>query len=117
MFWHVCMPNEDVVSFQNRISVHPVTSTKRDNQADGDKEGKTEMGIVKTWSDLCKGVLDSGSEYGDINETDLEGEEFLERIDDRALMIFPCFFLVFNIAYWCRYLFRDTISEELESWR
>ena len=49
-------------------------------------------------------VQDSGSEYGDINETDLDGEELLEAIDTNALKIFPVFFLVFNISYWVFYL-------------
>lgn len=49
-------------------------------------------------------VQDSGSEYGDINETDLEGEEILEKIDERALAIFPICFFVFNLTYWLHYL-------------
>lgn len=51
--------------------------------------------------------MDSGSEYGDINDSELEGEELLEKIDDTALKVFPCCFLIFNIAYWTIYTLRE----------
>ena len=56
-----------------------------------------------------KGVVDSGEEYGDINEKDLEGEEKLEKLDERALIIFPIFFTIFNLGFWCNYLLKDTM--------
>ncbi len=43
-------------------------------------------------------VQDSGSEYGDINDVDLEGEETLEKIDENALKIFPVCFLVRDLT-------------------
>ena len=49
-------------------------------------------------------VVDSGSEYGDINETDLTGEEFLEKIDVVALRVSPVMFLIFNLGYWGYYM-------------
>ena len=52
-------------------------------------------------------VVDSGSEYGDINETNLTGEETLERIDVTALKIFPCCFLLFNLGYWIHFLLHN----------
>ncbi|XP_059087039.1 acetylcholine-gated chloride channel subunit acc-3-like isoform X2 [Tigriopus californicus] len=56
-------------------------------------------------------VMDSGSEYGDINDSELEGEELLEKIDDTALKVFPCCFMIFNIAYWANYTLRENLVQ------
>ena len=56
-------------------------------------------------------VQDSGSEYGDINDMDMEGEEVLEKIDEIALMVFPIFFSFYNIFYWSQYIIFNTQNE------
>ncbi len=43
---------------------------------------------------------DSGGSYGDVNDTNMEGELVLETIDWTALKIFPCVFLVFQLVFW-----------------
>ena len=48
--------------------------------------------------------VDTGAEYGDINDTNMEGEETLENIDYFSLKIFPCLFLLFNIIFWATFL-------------
>jgi len=54
-------------------------------------------------------AADSGSDYGDINDVDLdaEGEATLERIDWSSLRVFPLCFLGMNLAYWGNYLLRS----------
>ncbi len=60
---------------------------------------------------MTDAAMDSGSDYGDVNETDLAGEESLERIDEYALKTFPVAFFLFNIGYWINYLIFRTQRE------
>ena len=48
--------------------------------------------------------MDSGNAYGDINDTNMEGEETLENIDYISLKIFPSLFLLFMIIFWATFL-------------
>ena len=50
------------------------------------------------------GTVDTGAEYGDINDTNMEGEETLENIDYISLKIFPCLFLLFMVIFWATFL-------------
>ena len=49
-------------------------------------------------------VLFAGALYGDINDTNKEGEETLENIDYISLKVFPCLFLLFMIVFWATFL-------------
>ena len=57
--------------------------------------------------------LDSGSEYGDVNDVSgfIDGEDVLDGIDENAVKVFPVAFVVFNVVYWCYYMFGDDISD------
>ena len=57
--------------------------------------------IVKT---AGGGTVDTGAEYGDINDTNMEGEETLESIDYMSLKMFPCLFLLFMVIFWATFL-------------
>ena len=50
------------------------------------------------------GTIDTGAEYGDINDTNMEGEETLENIDYISLKIFPCMFLLFMVIFWATFM-------------
>ena len=56
---------------------------------------------------LENAVKDTGTSYGDINDTNMEGEEMLENIDYASLRIFPCVFLLFLVLFWSVFLMHD----------
>lgn len=56
---------------------------------------------------LENAVKDTGTSYGDINDTNMEAEEMLENIDYASLRIFPCAFLLFLVIFWTVFLMYD----------
>ena len=52
---------------------------------------------------------DKGNSYGDINDTNMEGEEFLENIDNASLKIFPVAFALYLIIYWASSLAKEPL--------
>ena len=46
------------------------------------------------------GCANSGDTYGDINDTNMEGEETLENIDHASLKIFPASFFLYLLIFW-----------------
>ena len=51
-----------------------------------------------------KNVVDSGNSYGDINDSNMEGEEMLENIDYFSLKMFPVVFGLYLLIFWCTFL-------------
>lgn len=43
---------------------------------------------------------DSAASYGDINDSNMEGEDLLSDIDYGALRVFPALFLLFIVIFW-----------------
>ena len=56
---------------------------------------------------LENATKDTGTSYGDINDTNMEGEEMLENIDYASLRIFPFVLVLFLVIFWSVFLMHD----------
>lgn len=51
--------------------------------------------------------LNRANSYGDIYDTNMEGEEMLENIDSASLKIFPSVFFLYLVIFWATFLVKE----------